>query len=171
MIIKTHSCTCDEKTIDISWLCLLVLLSFFGLPLASNFLHLNFFFCLIQLLVFLRIFIEKSALIFGINPPLIQIHKKHQVISKTGQPVHGGHANNKRKQVVYKSVQRAVAEPFPREVRHAFQLVVDEQLRAHQNKTTCVDAGSQSRQDVAVPPFMTIMLERVSGVPCSHFYG
>lgn len=50
------------------------------------------------------------------------------------QAMHRGHADHKREQVVDHRVEAAVAQEPPRQVCHALQLVVDVQLRRHQDE-------------------------------------
>lgn len=55
------------------------------------------------------------------------VHSSHQA-------VHGWHADHEREEVVDHRVEAPVAQEPPRQVRHALELVVDVQLRRHQDE-------------------------------------
>lgn len=70
----------------------------------------------------------------AIDPPLIDIDEKDDVVAKASNAIHGGHANHEREDVVDERVEELVREHPPRQMRHRLQLVVDEQLRRHHDE-------------------------------------
>ena len=56
------------------------------------------------------------------------------VLALSYQAVHRRHSNDEGEEVIDHRVQAAVAQESPREMRHALQLVVDVQLRRHQDE-------------------------------------
>ena len=62
-----------------------------------------------------------------------------------------GHLYNEGKKVINESVDSFVTHCLPGQMCDAFQLVVDEQLRSHHNKTKCVDETNERTEAPAVP--------------------
>ena len=72
------------------------------------------------------IHIHSPFFVDGVDPSLVQVNEEDHVVSKATHAVHGGHADNERKQIVDEGVQRPINHEFPRKVGHALKLVVHE---------------------------------------------
>jgi hypothetical protein len=57
-----------------------------------------------------------------------------RTITEAGNPVKGGHADDKREEIVNERVECLVHKGLPWHVCHTLQLVVDKQLRRHHNE-------------------------------------
>lgn len=57
--------------------------------------------------------------------------------------MHRGHADHKREEIVDDRVEAAVAQEPPRQVCHALELVVDVQLRGHEDEAERVHESLQ----------------------------
>ena len=68
--------------------------------------------------------------IYGVDASLVQVYEENDVVAEARQPVHGGHADHEREQVVDERVARAVHEHAPRQVRDGAQLVAAEAKRS-----------------------------------------
>ena len=63
--------------------------------------------------------------------------------------LHGGHADDEGEEVVDEGVDEAVAQELPRQVRHGLEVVVDEQLRRHQDEPERVHRARQRRDGLS----------------------
>lgn len=60
--------------------------------------------------------------------------------------MHRGHSNDESEQVIDHGVKASVAEKAPRKMGHALQLIVDVQLRCHQDETKRVHECLRERE-------------------------
>lgn len=86
-----------------------------------------------------------SCNIHRIYPFLIQENEEDDIISKTSNTMKSRHLNHKGKDIINEGIQCLVDHCIGRNSRHRVQLVVDEQLRSHWNKTY-VDDHSLSKK-------------------------
>mmetsp|Transcript_44748 Transcript_44748/g.140315 ORF Transcript_44748/g.140315 Transcript_44748/m.140315 type:complete len:251 (-) Transcript_44748:1141-1893(-) len=77
--------------------------------------------------------------------------EEHHVVPEAREAVHRGHLDDEREEIVDEGVDEAVAEEPPRELRHALQPVVDDELRAHEGKPEAIHRGRQGAQDPRIP--------------------
>ena len=75
-----------------------------------------------------------------------------------------GHGYNERKQVVDECVESLVSERTPRQMSNGLQLVVQEQLREHEQEPKSVDETDQHMQAPRVPAFVRRVDERINRV-------
>jgi hypothetical protein len=92
-----------------------------------------------------------TRLVNRIDPTLIEVNQKDDVIPKTRQTMQCRHFDDEGEKVIDKRIQRLVHESSPRHVRHRFQFVVDEELRRHGHKAKRVDESHGRSQQPRVP--------------------
>ena len=105
-----------------------------------------------------------SLLVHRVDPPLVEVYEEDEVITETRETVHGWHLDDESEQVIYESVERFVDENSPREVSHTLELVVDEELRSHENESKSVNGSSEGSEYPRVPTFVRFVDEGVDGV-------
>lgn len=61
-------------------------------------------------------------------PKETRSYQENNIVTEAANAIHGWHANNKRKEIIDKCVYELIGEHSPGQMRHRFQLVIDEQL-------------------------------------------
>ena len=78
--------------------------------------------------------------------------------------MHHRHLDHEREQVVDERVHEAEAEEPPRQVRHALEVVVERQLRRHEDEAPRVDGVRHGAEAPRVPAQMGVVDERLDRV-------
>ena len=110
------------------------------------------------------VLVERSRFVHLVDLTLIQVHKKHDVIAEARQSVHGWHLNDESEEVVDERVQGTIDEFFPRQIRDRLVLVIDKDLRCHQDEAETVHARRYERQTIGVPPSVAVDQKRVDSI-------
>jgi len=114
--------------------------------------------------VFILDLLKVSAWINFVNPSLIHIDDKYEIISEAAKSLHGGHFNDEAEEVIDDGVQERVHECLVVQVGNAFESVVDVELGHHVDEAEGVDAAHQGVDDEGVIALVLVVHERVNGI-------
>ncbi len=73
------------------------------------------------------------------------------------------HFDDEAEEVVDEGVEGLVRQHSPRQVRDRLELVVEVELRAHQNESEHIHATHQTANNPAIPAFVVVVYQRVDG--------
>lgn len=92
-----------------------------------------------------------SCLVNFVDPPLVQVNNKNEVISEAAQSVHRWHRDDEAEQVVNYRIKEFVHKGFGRQMVDGLEFIVDVQLRRHLNKTEQIDRAHQGVKYERIP--------------------
>ena len=114
--------------------------------------------------IFILNLLEVPAGINFVNPSLIHVDDKYEIISEAAKSLHGRHFNDEAEEVIDDGVQEREHQSLVVQVGDAFESVVDVQLGHHVDEAEGVDAANQGVDDEGVIALVLVVHERVNGI-------
>lgn len=96
-----------------------------------------------------------SCFVHWVEPSLVEVNEKHHIIPETGQSVGSWHGDDEGKHIVDEGIECLVHKGFPGQVGHGFQLVVDKQLRKHEEEAKGIYSINQTVDQPRVPTLIS----------------